>query len=312
MDYFAALRSFVRAVDLGSFSAAAAELGGKVSTISRHVGALEQDLGAALLNRSSRRLHLTEAGSAFYARACRILADVDDARAATRDLNAHPQGLLRATVPAAFGRRHVMPHMAEFLALYPDIRLDMALEDRTVDLIEAGMDVALRIGALADSTLVARRLGPHRRCPMASPAWLAGQPAIHEPGDLARLEGLSFALQSGAAWYCRPIDKPRQPYQAIPVVGRLRVNDSDALLQAAVAGLGVALLPEWMAWQEIRKGTLVALLPDWHWAISTGPEPSIWGVYPPKKTLSPKVRVFLDFMSTKINSDAFRSSSMAG
>ena len=145
MDYFAAMTAFVRTADLGSFSKAAAEAGVKVSTVSRYVGALEADLGAALLNRSTRSLHLTEAGRGFYQRATQILAEVEDARGATRALNARAQGLLRINIPGAFGRRHVMPHMKDFLAAHPDIRLDATLTDAIVDLIEAGADVAVRI-----------------------------------------------------------------------------------------------------------------------------------------------------------------------
>src|ERR1700751_4778006 len=160
MDYLAAISAFVRSVDLGSFSKAAGESGVKVSTVSRYVSGLEADLGAALLNRSTRNLHLTEAGRMFYERATQILADVEDARRATRSFNSRPQGLLRLNVPGAFGRRHVMPHMKDFLSAHPDIRLDATLTDATVDLIETGADVAVRIGALPDSVLIARRLAP--------------------------------------------------------------------------------------------------------------------------------------------------------
>jgi DNA-binding transcriptional LysR family regulator len=170
MDYFAGMRAFVRAVELGSFSRAAAEEGVKVSTVSRYVTALETDLGAALFNRSTRRLHLTEVGTTFFDRAVAILAEVADARLAATALNATPQGLLRINVPGAFGRRHVVPHLADFLAAFPDIQVDATLADETVDLIASGADVAVRIGALADSTLVAKRLAPQRRRLVAAPA----------------------------------------------------------------------------------------------------------------------------------------------
>src|ERR1700757_1241653 len=145
MDYLEAMTAFVRAVELGSFSKAAADAGLKVSTISRYVTGLEADLGAALLNRSTRRLNLTEAGRLFYERASQILAEVDDARSATRSLNARPQGLLRINIPSAFGRRHVMPHMKAFLAAHPDIKLDATLTDATADLFETGMGVSGRM-----------------------------------------------------------------------------------------------------------------------------------------------------------------------
>lgn len=155
MDYVAAMRAFVRAVELKSFSKVAAENGAKVSTISRHISGLETDLGAALFNRSTHGLNLTEAGRTFHAHATQILAAIDQARAATSSLNSTPRGLLRINIPSVFGRRHVMPHLKDFLLTFPDIRVDATLTDATVDLIESGADVAIRIGALADSTLIA-------------------------------------------------------------------------------------------------------------------------------------------------------------
>jgi DNA-binding transcriptional LysR family regulator len=305
MDYLAAIRAFVRSVDLGSFSRAAAEEGVKVSTVSRYVSALEGDLGAALLNRSTRRLHLTEAGTTFYERATQILADVEAARSATISLNARPQGLLRINIPGAFGRRHVVPHLADFLTAYPDIRIDATLTDATVDLIEAGADVAVRIGALADSTLVARRLAAHRRALVASPDYLASRPPLDTPEQLSRHDCLLFALQPATAWYFRPGDDTAAAPLEVKVSGRLRANDSEALLEAALAGLGIALLPTWLLGQDLRAGRLRAPLPQWEWLIAPGPERAIWGVYPPKKVVSPKVRAFLDFLSRRFGSPAY-------
>lgn len=296
MDYFAAMRAFVHAVDLGSFSKAAAQEAIKVSTVSRYVSALEADVNAALFNRSTRRLHLTEAGSAFYDRAVQILADVEAARLATISLNARPQGLLRINVPAAFGRRHIVPHLRDFLAAYPDIRVDATLTDATVDLIDSGADLAVRIGALPDSTLVARRLAPQRRVPVASPVYLAERQPIAEPGALAGHQCLSFALQPRDVWYFRRHGDPAAEPVEIALHGRLRANDSEALLDAALAGLGVALLPTWLVGQALHAGQLVPILPAWEGLIAPGPERAIWAVYPPKKVVSPKVRAFLGFL----------------
>src|SRR5262249_28037969 len=152
MDYFAALRTFVRSVQLGSLSKAAAEERAKVSTMSRHISALEADLGIALLNRSTHRLHLTEAGRTLYTHAVQLLAGLDEARAETASLNRSPRGLLRLNMPGAFGRLHIMPHISAFLTDYPDIQLDVTLTDAMVDLIEAGADLAIRIAALTDSS----------------------------------------------------------------------------------------------------------------------------------------------------------------
>jgi len=243
MDYFAAISAFVRSVDLGSFSKAAAEAGVKVSTISRHISGLEQDLGAALLNRSTRRLHLTEAGQLFYNRATPIMAEVEDARSMMRSWNGRPQGLLRINIPTAFGRRHVMPHMKDFLAAHPDIRLEATLTDATVNLIESGADVGVRIGALVDSALIAKRMAPQRRLLVASPSYVEGRSPLKAADDLAHHECLVFALQPAKSWYYRPNHSPAAQPAEVAVDGRLRVNDSETLRDGAVGGLGIAYCP---------------------------------------------------------------------
>jgi DNA-binding transcriptional LysR family regulator len=301
MDYFAGMRAFVRAVEQGSFSRAAVAEGVKVSTVSRYVSALEADLGAALFNRSTRRLHLTEVGAAFYEDAVRILVEVADARHTAASLNARPQGLLRINVPGAFGRRHVVPHLPDFLAEHPDIRIDATLTDETVDLIASGCDFAVRIGALAESSLVAKRLAPQSRSLVASVAYLSSRPTIGEPADLADHECLGFALQPKAAWYFRRSDASDvgAPLE-VPIRSRFRANDSEALLETAVAGLGVALLPTWLTRAEISAGRLAVILPTWEALIAPGPDRAIWGVYPPKKIVPPKVRAFLAFLELRI------------
>lgn len=305
MDYLAAMRAFVRSVELGSFSKAAAEDNQKVSTVSRYVSALEADLGAALLNRSTRRLHLTEVGSAFYERATAVLAGVEDARLTAMSLNATPQGLLRINIPGTFGRRHIVPHLKDFREAYPQIRLDVTLTDLTVDLIETGTDVAVRIGALADSTLIARRLAPHRRLLVCSPGYLAKHGALDEPGDLARHECLTFALQPTDAWYFSQPDDPADEALEVKVNGAFRANDSEAILSATKADMGIALLPSWLLNEEIAAGRVVRLLPNFAWAIARGPERAIWGIYPPKKTVSPKVRAFLAFFAERFGNPPY-------
>jgi DNA-binding transcriptional LysR family regulator len=258
-----------------------------------------------LLNRSTRALHLTEAGTAFYHRAKAILDDVEDARLATSALNATPQGLLRITTPGAFGRRHVVPHIKEFSDLYPDIRLDISLTEATLDLIDAGVDVAIRIGALKNSTLVGRRFAPHRRLLVASKAYLdrRGRPAT--AADLAGHDCLLFALQPNDCWFHRAADAPSTKTQETRISGRFRADDSEAILQAARDGLGVALLPTWILAEDLQAGRLTVLMADQVWSIARGPEPAIWGVYPPKKTVSPKVRAFLDFVADRFGSPPY-------
>jgi len=295
MDYFASLRAFVRSVELGSFSKAAAEEGAKVSTVSRYVSALEADLGVALFNRSTRRLHLTEAGGTLYGHAVQVLARLDEARLETASLNQSPRGLLRINIPGAFGRLHVIPHLRAFLAAYPDIRVDATLTDATVDLIESGADVAIRIGALADSSLIARRFAAQRRLLVATSGYLSVAPALAHPSDLAGHACLPFALQPVPGWYFCPTTEKVDPI-FVKVDGPVRANDSEAIRSAALAGMGVALLPSWLIGEDIRDKRLVSLLPAWEGLISPGAERAIWGVYPPKKVVAPKVKVFLNFL----------------
>ncbi|GLQ87544.1 LysR family transcriptional regulator [Dyella flagellata] len=310
MDYFAAMRAFVRAAELGSFSRAAEEDGLKVSTVSRYVTLLESDLGAALFNRSTRRLHLTEVGRNFYEPASRILADLSDARLAATALNARPQGLLRINMPIAFGRRHVFRHLPDFLAEYPDIRVDATLTDDTVDLIGIGADVAIRVGALTDSSLVAKRLAPQHRMLVASPGYLARRCPIHEPKDLEDHDCLSFALQPKESWYFRPVGLASAQLNEVAIRGRVRANNSEALLDTALAGLGIALLPTWLIGESVAEGKLQRVLPEWEARIAPGPSRAIWGVYPPKKLVSPKVRAFLAFMASRFGQPPYWDKAM--
>jgi DNA-binding transcriptional LysR family regulator len=299
MDYFAAMQSFVRSVELGSFSKAAAEAGIKVSTVSRYITSLEEDLGAALFNRSTRQNHLTEAGKTFYERASAILIELKAARDETSSLDGRPQGLLRINIPSTFGRRHVMPHMKEFLAAYPEIRLDATLTDATVDLIDSGADVGIRIGALEDSSLIAKKLAPHRRLLVASEEYLRTRAPIAQPADLKEHECLSFTLLPFKVWYYRKLDNPAGELSQVEVGGHLRTNDTETLRNCALSGLGIALVPAWAVSEDLRKGRLISVLPEMEWLGAPGPERAIWAVYPPKKVVSPKVKAFISFMEQR-------------
>ena len=197
--------------------------------------------------------------------------------------------MLKLNLPGAFGRRHVVPLLPGFLAAYPDIRIEATLTDATVNLIEAGADVAIRIGALPDSSLIAKKLAPHRRVLCASPTYLTGRVPLVEPLEIARENCLGFALQPSDRWF---FERDGERIE-VAVKGSFKANDSEALLDVALAGLGVALLPTWLAGAAVRDGRLIRLLPGWTAGLAPG-DRAIWGVYPPKKILSPKVRVFLD------------------
>lgn len=305
MDYFTALRVFLRSTQIGSFSGVAAELGMEVSTVSRHISRLEADLSVALFNRTTRGLHLTEAGALLQERASRIMADLEHVREEVTLHNSSPRGVLRINIPGAFGRRHVMPHMAEFLAAFPDIRVDITLTDTTVDLIDSGTDVAIRIGALPDSSLVAKRLAGQSRLLVGAPAYIERAGVPEAPRDLLARDCLLFALQPGTAWYCRPFHEEEAPFEKLPVTGLLKANDSEALLEATLSGIGIALLPDWLIGNDLQKGRLVRLLTDFEWVLAPDAERAIWAVYPPKKVVAPKVRSFIQFMTRRLREPGY-------
>ena len=216
MDYFAAVRAFVCAAELQSFSKTAHEMAVKTSTISRYVSELEKDLGIALFNRSTRGLVLTEGGRLFREHAMLALQALDDARQVTSSLNRTPQGVLRVTMPPAFGRRHIVPHLPAFMTRYPDIGLDIVSTDETLNMIEAGIDVAIRIGVLPDSSLMAKRMAPHRRIVCGSPAYFerSGMPRV--PEDLATHDVLRLSLLPDDKWsFTRAADSHAQSEQVV-------------------------------------------------------------------------------------------------
>lgn len=294
MDYLSAMRAFVRAVDLGSFSKAAAESGAKISTVSRYIAALEADLGSTLLHRSTRRLNVTEAGETFYRDAVRIVQQVEAARHAVSSLNEQPRGLLRIQMPTAFGRRHVLPHLPRFFAQYPAVNVDATLTHVTADLIEAGADLAIRICPQPEHAVVAHRLAPHRWVLCASTRYLRSNPPIRVPADLSKAECLEFALFPSKTWHFT--ERATGAAQSVGVSGRLRVNNSEALRDAALAGVGIGLLPTWLVGEDLQEGYLVPLLPEWQATLLPGPDRWIWGVYPSKEIVLPKVSAFLAFL----------------
>ncbi|WP_414448163.1 LysR substrate-binding domain-containing protein [Burkholderia sp. 22PA0099] len=303
MDYFAGIRSFLHAAEYGSFSQAAARLGVKTSTVSRHITELEHDLGIALFNRSTRGLVLTEGGRVFRQQASGVIRSLDEAREVTSSLNRSPRGVLRITMPAAFGRRHIVPHLPAFMARFPKIDVDIDMRDEIVNLVDAGFDLAIRIGALPDSELMARQLTSHRRLACASPAYLAEHGEPSGPAELARHTVLRFALAADDRWLF--VDtRAARTVPAVPVTlkGRLRVNDTDALFDLAIRGCGIALLPAWACEQALDDGRLVALLPGWEARLKNA-APAVWAVYPRKKTVSSKVRAFIDFYAGLLAND---------
>lgn len=302
MDYFSAIKTFIRVTELGSLTRAAQELSIKTSTASRQLKDLEADLRIALFNRSTRGLSLTEGGKLFYARTSAILTQLQDARDATSALNLTPSGVLRVTMPNAFGQKHVVPFLGAFLERYRDIDVEVVFSDDTLNLIESRIDVGIRIGNLGDSSLMARRLADQHCIACATPAYLGAHGTPTSPAAMAQQQCLLYSRGIGNFWFARRRVTPdlalEAGWQKVEVSGRLTMNDSEALFQASLASAGIALLPTWLAYDAIMTGQLTALLPEWD-VRYTQENVSIWAVYPPKKTVSSKVRSFIDFLIEK-------------
>ncbi len=292
------MAAYVRVVEAHGFTAAAERLGWSKSVISRRIAELEERLGVRLLNRSTRRLSLTEAGRAYYERCVRILADIEESEAAVASLHAEPRGRLRVSAPMTFGMLHLAPAVAEFLRRCPQLEIDLALNDRFVDVIDEGFDLALRIGTLADSALVARRLAPCRRIACAAPSYLAER---GEPGTPAELAGHDCLLYS----YLAAADQwsfadAAGAEQAVRVAGRLRVNNGDVLRDIAIAGLGIVMLPTFIVAGALADGRLRPVLCDWRPA-----EVALHAVYPHNRHLSSKVRTFVDFLVARFGPEPY-------
>lgn len=292
MDRLAAMQAFARVAETRSFSEAARRLRVSKSVLSRQVAALEAELGVRLFHRTTRALTPTEIGEAYYQRVSRILADIEEAEQSVGLLQGSPRGRLKVNAPMSFGYLHLAPALPDFLAACPEIEVEMAMNDRTVDLIEEGFDVAVRIGRLSDSSLVARKLAPMRLVVCASPAYLAEKGTPATPADLKHHECLlysnepapeewRFATPEGNAW-------------AATVHGRLCANNGDTLRIAALRGLGLVRLPTFIVGRDLQAGTLVSVLADY-----VAQDSGLYAVYPEARHLSPKVRVFVDFLSQR-------------
>ena len=288
MDTLLSLRVFLRIAEDGSLTAAARHLSLSRALVSKHLKNLENRIGTRLANRTTRRLSLTEAGRSFYDRCVQAVADIDEAMHCAGDSTARPQGTLRVTAAHGFGRLYLAPALGDYLTRHPEVKVDLSLNDRVVDIIEEGFDLAIRIGQLEQSTLVARRLASTHLVLCGSPAYLRQQGVPKEPRELARHSCLTYAYAAEpAVWSFR------QGTQTIRVrvEGCLQANDGETLMQAALAGHGLIVLPTFLAGDALRQGRLVPLLRDWE------SEPlGIYAVYPSRRHLSAKVRSFVDFL----------------
>jgi len=292
MDRLDAMEAFVRVAECRSFSEAARRLNLSKSVISRQVSTLEQELGARLFNRTTRSLTLTEVGGAYLERCQRILADIEEANQSVSNLQAAPRGKLKVSAPVPFTTQHLGPALPDFLARYPEVEVDIALNDRFVNLVEEGYDLAIRVGRLDDSSLIAKFLAPARMAVVGSAAYLAERGAPTNPEELNQHCCLLYSnLTTPDEW---SFVAPDGRKSTIEVKGRLRANNGDVLRQAALAGLGLVMLPTFIVGPDLQAGTLVQVLEDF-----VPQQIGIYAVYPHARHLSPKVRAFVDFLAER-------------
>jgi DNA-binding transcriptional LysR family regulator len=292
MDRFEQLSAFVEVARWQSFAQAARHLDRHVSAVSRAVAALESRLGVRLLQRTTRRVALSEAGRDYFKRCEALLAEFDGADAEVRELGASLHGNLRVSAATGSGQVYLAPIVAQFLAAHPLLTLDLQLSNRFVDLVEEGYDLALRVGALADSRLVAQRLAPSRRLLVAGEAYLDRRAAPRAPQQLR--EHACLVLDIGAHPQRWELERARTT-AAIDVSGPLRSNNSFVLVSACKSGLGISLLPEFVVAGELRRGELRRVLPGW-----ASPEQAMYALYPSARFVPAKVRAFVDFVAARL------------
>lgn len=303
MDRLKSMSILLAAAEAGSLSAASRRLGMPLATVSRRISELEAHLRTRLLNRSSRHLAPTEAGRSYLAACRRILEDVGEAERAAAGEYSAPKGDLIVAAPIVFGRLHVLPVVTEFLAAYPDIDIRLTLADRVVNILEDNVDLAVRIGELPDSSLVAARVGAIRRVVCASPAYFAANGTPQHPSDLAAHDCITFeGLMSPTAWNF-PIGRADV---SVPIHSRLAVNTAEAAVDAAIAGVGITRVLSYQMTYAMRAGRLAIALPKFE---PTPPPVSL--VYAGQRLLPLKLRVFLDFAAPRLRARLAQTAELA-
>jgi len=289
VEHLSDLELFARVVERGNLTEAGRGLGHSPATVSKRLARLEEALGARLLNRTTRRVSPTDEGLNFYDRVNPIIADLKEAEAETTQSAHCPHGTLRVTMPTGFGRQHIAPFLPEFMARYPRVSLDVILSDAISDLVGEGIEVALRVAELNDSTLVARKLADNTRAIVASPDYLRDHGRPEKPGDL---KGHTCIVMHGQEQWRFVGPKGAE---SVKVSGRMTTNSGDVLREVAIAGLGITMKSLWDIGQDLRDGTLVQLLEDYE----VNPGVAIYAVYPSARHLSARTRAFIDFIVEK-------------
>ncbi|UGY13275.1 LysR family transcriptional regulator [Bradyrhizobium septentrionale] len=291
MDRLAAMETFVRVIETGSFSGAARQLRIGQPAVSKSIAQLEEFLGVKLLTRSTRGLTPTEAGLGYLERARRALEEAAEAELAARGAGAGLKGRLRICAAVTFARIHLIPMLPKFLAQNPELELEVVLDDRQIDLVQEGIDVALRIGKMTDSTLTARRIARCKRLVLGTPAYFkrAGTPST--PSELNRHQAIVY-LREGSVWSFRRDSTEL----AVTVQSRLRVTAAEGVRAAVLADVGIAVASEWMFSPELRSGAVRAVLPEW-----SLPALDLWAVLPGGRAATAKARTFVTFFERAFN-----------
>jgi len=295
MDKLQAMKTFVRVAETGSFSAVAHQANTTQGAVSKQVSALERELGARLLTRTTRKLSLTEEGERYFAQARRLLAEIAEAEATLRQGEQQLSGWLRVAAPVGLGRMKLMPLVQDFMAAHPAVKIDLRLSDGFVDLVEQGIDVAIRIGELPDSSMVARRISTTWRLLMAHRDYVRRMPPLRHPDDLAQHNCLIYSeLATRNAWSFTAGAGAQEAAGAVVVVraeGNLQTNSSEVMRAAILGGMGVGYSPAWLVDGELASGEVVRLLPDWEAAALP-----VNALYPRERAGSAKVRAFIEHM----------------
>jgi DNA-binding transcriptional LysR family regulator len=294
MDRFDNMRVFAKVVETSSFAGAAARLGISASMVSQHVKELEERLGARLLNRTTRKVSLTETGRAYYERCTRLLADLEETEQAVSDMHAAPRGELRVNATPTFGILQLAPAIADFTARFPGISVELMLSNRMADLIEESLDVAVRVGLVPDSSLIARQLAPCRMVVCGAPSYFEKQGIPRSPADLTNHNCLTVAVTGLSYYRMWHLTAPDGTALNLSPMGNLRTNSGAVLKVAALAGHGLVCLPTYLVGDALQSGRLVTVLDDY-----TAPPLTLRALYPHSRHLSAKVRAFVDFLASR-------------
>lgn len=289
MDRFQAMTTFIRVVDTGSFSAAARQINVGQPAVSKLIAQLEDRLGVRLITRTTRGLSPTEAGQRYYERARRALDEADEAELGARGAGRGLTGRLRISAATTFARLHVIPRLPAFLGEHPELDLEMIMDDRVIDVVEEGIDISLRMGALANSAATARKLAAGRRSVVATPAYLARAGRPQTPAALAAHEAVAYTRYETPTWTFRHATGGEA---SVAVGGRLRVSAAEGLRSAVLADMGLAVASEWMFTPELESGAVVRVLEDW-----ALPPIDLWALFPTGRLASAKARSFADFVT---------------